>query len=62
MTLYQNYLNDSAPLNKMAAKAKNRKKTLNDISSQANGRFQNNFIEMFLSCPFTKIAKMVSLR
>ena len=25
-------------------------------------RFQNNFTEMFLSCSFTKIAKMVMLR
>ena len=24
--------------------------------------FQNNFTEMFLKCPFTKIAKMVLLR
>ena len=45
----------------MAARAKNRKKPLNDISSQANGRFHYNFTEMFLSYPFTKIAKMVPL-
>ena len=25
-------------------------------------RFQNNFTEMFLSCPFTKIAQLVPLR
>ena len=46
----------------MAARAKNKKNPLNDISSQANGQFQNNFTEMFLSCPFTKIAKMFLLR
>ena len=35
MTLYQNCLDGSAPLNKMAARAKNRK-PFNNISSQAN--------------------------
>ena len=61
MPLYQNYKNGSTPLSKMASRAKNRKKPLNNISSQASGQFQNNFTEMFLSCPFTKIAKMVQL-
>ena len=49
MTLYQNFLNGSAPLDKMATRAKKvkkknkkkqkkkNKKTLNDVSSQANG-------------------------
>ena len=40
----------------MATRAKNRK-PLNNIFSQANGRFQNNFTEMFLLSPFTKIAQ-----
>ena len=31
-----------------------------DISPKM-ARFQNNFTEMFLLCPFTKIAKMVRL-
>ena len=60
MTLYQNCLNGSAPLNKVAAKAKNRKSfkrpTLRPVA-----QFQNSFTEMFLSRPFTKIAKMVPL-
>ena len=39
-----------------------KEKHLNDISSYANGQIQNNFTEIFLGWPSTKIAKMVLLR
>ena len=43
---------------------KEKKKPLHAIYSPPRpmARFQNNFTEMFLSCRFTKIAKMVLLR
>ena len=46
----------------MAARAKNRKTLKTTSSPRPMGRFQNNFTEMFLGWPSTKIAKMVSLR
>ena len=46
----------------MAARAKNRKTSKTTSSPRPIGRFQNNFTEMFLGGPSTKIAKMVPLR
>ena len=46
----------------MAARAKNRKTSKTTSSPRPIGRFQNNFTEMFLGWPSTKIAKMVPLR
>ena len=46
----------------MAARAKNRKTSKTTSAPRPIGRFQNNFTEMFLGWPSTKIAKMVRLR
>ena len=46
----------------MAARAKNRKTSKTTSSPRPIGRFQNNFTEMFLEWPSTKIAKMVPPR
>ena len=48
MTLYQNCLNDSATLNKMAARAINRNKLLTTSSAKSVIRFGNNLTGMFL--------------
>ena len=57
---FQDGHNGSTPLNKMAARATNRKPS-NDISSWPVARFQNICIEVFLQWPSTEIAKMVTL-
>ena len=46
----------------MATRAKNRKISKTTSSPRPIGRFQNNFTEMFLGWPSTKITKMVPLR
>ena len=61
VTLYQNCSNDSAPLNKMAARAINRNKLITTTSSKSVDRFWNNFTGMFLRWLSTKIAQMVPL-
>ena len=58
--LYQNCSNHSAPLHKMATRAKNRKKT-NNISSVTTGQISTNLIRLFLGRSFTKIAEIISL-
>ena len=45
----------------MATRAKNRKTLKTTSSPRPMGRFQNNFTEMFLGWPSTKIAKMIPL-
>ena len=45
----------------MAVRAKYRKTLKTTTSPRPMGRFQNNFTEMFLGWPSTKIAKMVPL-
>ena len=62
VTLYQNCSNDSATLNKMAARAINRNKLLMTSSAKSVDRFWNNFTGMFLRWLSTKIAQTVSLR
>ena len=62
MTLYQNCSNDSATLNKMAARAINRNKLLTTSSAKSVDRFSNNFTGMFLRGLSTKIAQTVPLR
>ena len=60
--LYQNCDYGSTPLNKMAARAKNRKKkSFKGHLLKLMAQFQNNFAEMFLLWPCTKLAKMVPL-
>ena len=61
VTLYQNCSNDSATLNKMATRAINRNKLLTISSAKPVYRVWNNFTEMFLGLPSTKIAQMVPL-
>ena len=58
--LYQNYTNGSAPLNKGTARALD-KKCPSTTSSEPLVQIQNNFTELFLIKPFTKIAQMVPL-
>ena len=62
VTLYQNCSNDSATLNKMAARAINRNKLLTTSSAISMDRFGNNFTGMFLRWLSTKIAQTVPLR
>ena len=61
VTLYQNCQNGSAPLNKMAARLKNRKKHNMTSPPRPLTQFQNNFTGMFLGWPSTKIAQTVLL-
>ena len=61
-TIYQNCSKGSAPLNKMAARAKNRKTFKRLRLPNCWAEFEINFTEMFLRRPFTKIAQMVPLR
>ena len=58
----QDGCNGSAPLNKMATRAKNRKSS-NDILSLANSPISNQIIctEVFLQWPSTKLLKWFCL-
>ena len=62
VTLYQNCSNDSATLNKMAARAINTNKLLTTSSAKSMDRFWNNFTGMFLRWLSTKIAQTDRLR
>ena len=59
--LYLNCANGCAPLNKRAARALD-KNYLKTTSPEPQVQFQNNFTELFLMMPSTKIAQMVPLR
>ena len=61
VTLYQNCSNDSAMLNKMAARAINRNKLLTTSAAKSVDRFWKNFTGMFLRWLSTKIAHTVAL-
>ena len=53
------FKNRSALLNKMAARAKNRKNLLKQTSSRRPmAQIQNNFLEMFLGDPLPKLLKL----
>ena len=54
--------NCSTLLNKVAARAKNRKTRKMTSPPRPIGWFQHNLVEMFFGWPSTKIAKMVPLR
>ena len=57
MTLYQNCSNRSAPLNKMATRAKNRKTVKRLLLQNQNMDFEIIIQECFLSDPLPKLLK-----
>ena len=57
MTLYQNWSNRSAPLNKMAARAKNRKTFKQLLLMNQKMDFEIIIQECFLGDPLTKLLK-----
>ena len=59
-SLFQYCTNGSAPPNRRAARAPD-KKYLKMTSPEPLVQIQNNFTELFLIMPFTKIAQMVLL-
>ena len=61
MTVFQNCSNRSAPLNKLAPRAKNRKTFKRLLILNTVYRFWNNFTGRFLGWPSTKIAQTVLL-
>ena len=60
-TLYQFCTNGSAPLNKRATRALDKKYLETASPPEPLVQIQNNFTELFLMMPSTKIAQMVPL-